>query len=122
LLPQNAEYYIQNAQSYLAQLDSLDEKIESELSTCTKNDFLAFHSAFSYFSNRYGLHQHTILGEDPEGEIRPRNLEQLINFAKQYGIHVIYSEDLLDPRNAQVIADEIPNGNVLMLSPIEGVN
>jgi zinc transport system substrate-binding protein len=120
--PQNTNYYIQNAQSYLAQLDSLDAKIESELSTCAKTDFIAFHSAFSYFSNRYGLHQHTILGEDPEGEIRPQNLEQLINFAKQYGIHVIYSEDLLDPRNAQVIADEIPNGNVLVLSPIEGVN
>ena len=120
--PQNTNYYIQNAQSYLAQLDSLDAKIESELSTCAKTDFIAFHSAFSYFSNRYGLHQHTILGEDPEGEIRPQNLEQLINFAKQYGIHVIYSEDLLDPRNAQVIAEAIPNGNVLVLSPIEGVN
>ncbi|HEU4823598.1 MAG TPA: zinc ABC transporter substrate-binding protein [Nitrososphaeraceae archaeon] len=120
--PQNTDYYIQNAQAYLDQLDSLDAKIESELSTCTKTDFLAFHSAFSYFSNRYGLHQHTILGEDPEGEIRPQNLERLVNFAKQYGIHVIYSEDLLDPRNAQVIADEIPNGKVLVLSPIEGVN
>lgn len=120
--PQNTDYYIQNAQAYLDQLDSLDAKIESELSTCTKTDFLAFHSAFSYFSNRYGLHQHTILGEDPEGEIRPQNLERLVNFAKQYGIHVIYSEDLLDSRNAQVIADEIPNGKVLVLSPIEGVN
>src|SRR5919112_4416506 len=65
--PQNTDYYIQNAQSYLAQLDSLDARIKSELSTCTKTDFIAFHSAFSYFSNRYGLHQHTILGEDPEG-------------------------------------------------------
>ena len=119
--PQNTDYYIQNAQSYIAQLDSLDAKIKSQLSTCPKTDFIAFHSAFSYFSNRYGLHQHTILGEDPEGEIQPQTLEQLISFAKQYDIHVIYSEDLLDPRNAQVIADEIPNGKVLVLSPIEGV-
>jgi zinc transport system substrate-binding protein len=119
--PQNTDYYIQNAQSYLAQLDSLDAKIKSELSNCTKTDFIAFHSAFSYFSNRYGLHQHTILGEDPEGEIQPQTLEQLISFARQYGINIIYSEDLLDPRNAQVIADEIPNGRVLVLSPIEGV-
>lgn len=34
---------------------------------------------------------------------------------------MIYSEDLIDPRNAQVIADEIPNGKVLVLSPIEGI-
>jgi zinc transport system substrate-binding protein len=117
---QNTDYYIQNAQSYIAQLDSLDAKIKSELSTCTKTDFIAFHSAFSYFSNRYGLHQHTILGEDPEGEIQPQTLEQMVNFAKQYDIHIIYSEDLIDPRNAQAIADEIPNGKVLVLSPIEG--
>jgi zinc transport system substrate-binding protein len=119
--PQNTDYYIQNAQSYIAQLDSLDARIKSELSTCTKTDFIAFHSAFSYFSNRYGLHQHTILGEDPEGEIQAQTLEQLLNFAKQYDIHIIYSEDLIDPRNAQAIADEIPNGKVLVLSPIEGI-
>ena len=119
--PQNTDYYIRNAQSYIAQLDSLDAEIKSELSTCAKTDFIAFHSAFSYFSNRYGLHQYTILGEDPEGEIQPQTLERLVNLAKQYSIHVIYSEEFLDPRNAQVIADEIPNGKVLVLSPIEGV-
>lgn len=120
--PQNTDFYIQNAQSYNAQLDSLDTKIKSELSTCAKTDFIAFHKAFSYFSNRYGLVQHTVLAEDPEGEIRPQTLEQIINFAKQYGIEVIYSEELLDPRNAQVIADEIPNGRVLVLSPIESID
>jgi zinc transport system substrate-binding protein len=120
--PQNTDYYIQNAQSYIAQLDSLDAKIKLELSNCSKTDFIAFHKAFSYFSLRYGLNQHSVLGEDPEGEIQPQTLEQLISFAKQYDIHIIYSEDLIDPRNAQVIADEIPNGKVLVLSPIEGLN
>ena len=119
--PQNTDYYIQNAKSYTIQLNALDAKIKSELSTCTKSDFISFHSAFSYFSNRYGLHQHTILGNDPEGDIPPHTLSDLIRFARQYGIHVIYSEDLLDPRNAQVIASEIPNGEVLVLSPIEGI-
>jgi zinc transport system substrate-binding protein len=120
--PLNTDYYIQNAQSYIEQLDSLNAKIRSDLSNCAKKDFIAFHSAFSYFSNRYGLHQHTILGEDPEGEIPPQTLLQLVNFANQYGIDVIYSEDLLDPRNAQTIANEIPNGKVLVLSPVEGVS
>jgi zinc transport system substrate-binding protein len=120
--PQNADYYIQNAQSYISQLESLDAKIKSELSTCTKADFIAFHKAFSYFSERYGLHQHSVSGEDPEGEIEPQTLRDLVNFAKQYGIHVIYSEDLIDPRNVQVLADEIPNGKVLVLSPIEGIH
>jgi zinc transport system substrate-binding protein len=120
--PQNTDYYIQNAQSYISQLESLDAKIKSEIATCTKTDFIAFHNAFSYFSNRYGLQQHSVLGADAEGEVGPQTLRDLINFANQHGIQVIYSEDLIDPRTAQVIADEIPNGKVLVLSPIEGVN
>ncbi|HEY3526435.1 MAG TPA: ABC transporter substrate-binding protein, partial [Nitrososphaeraceae archaeon] len=32
------------------------------------------------------------------------------------------SEDLIDPRLANVIAQEIPNSKVLVLSPIEGIN
>ena len=28
---------------------------------------------------------------------------------------------MIDPRGAQIIADEIPNGKVLVLSPIEGI-
>jgi zinc transport system substrate-binding protein len=38
------------------------------------------------------------------------------------GLDTIYSEDLADPRLANVIAQEIPNGKVLILSPIEGIN
>jgi zinc transport system substrate-binding protein len=29
---------------------------------------------------------------------------------------------LVDPRSSQAIADEIPNGKVMVLSPIEGIN
>src|SRR5919107_1502400 len=38
------------------------------------------------------------------------------------GFVQIYPEDLVDPRLANVIAGEIPNGQVLVLSPIEGLD
>jgi zinc transport system substrate-binding protein len=120
--PQNTDYYIQNAQAYISKLESLDQKIKTELSSCAKTDFIAFHSAFGYFSNRYGLHQHAILSGGPEDEIFPQTLQNVVALAKQYGIHVIYSEELVDPRQAEVIANEIPNGKVLVLSPIEGIH
>src|ERR671910_784942 len=43
-------------------------------------------------------------------------------FADRYGFDTIYSEDLIDPRLANVIAQEIPNSKVLVLSPIEGID
>ncbi len=41
---------------------------------------------------------------------------------RDLGINVLYSEELVDPRFAEVIAQEIPNGKVLILSPIEGID
>ncbi|MGA9841155.1 MAG: zinc ABC transporter substrate-binding protein, partial [Nitrososphaeraceae archaeon] len=69
----------------------------------------------------YGLKQHSIQGLTPEGEILPQRLVEAVQLANKIGINVIYSEDLIDPRSAQAIAAEIPDGKVMVLSPIEGI-
>ena len=119
--PANADYYNQNADRFTAELDSLDAFIRSELADCDKSDFIAFHDAFTHFSERYGLRQHSIHGVSPEGEILPQTIQQIIELANGFGINIIYSEDLIDSRLADTIANEIPNGKVLVLSPIEGI-
>ena len=120
--PSNAAYYNENAKRFLTELDNLDSTIKSELSNCEKKDFIAFHNAFSYFAKRYGLTQHNIQGLSPEAEILPQRLQQIIGLARDMGLDTIYSEELADPRFANVIAQEIPNGKVLVLSPIEGID
>jgi zinc transport system substrate-binding protein len=123
--PGNAAYYDQNAQKFIGQLKSLNTSIRGNLSSsnCAKKDFIAFHNAFGYFAKEYGLNQHSIHeGLTAEGEILPQRLVQVVQLAKNLGINIIYSEDLIDPRSSQVIADEIPNGKVMVLSPIEGIN
>jgi ABC-type Zn uptake system ZnuABC Zn-binding protein ZnuA len=42
--------------------------------------------------------------------------------AKSLDIDTIYSEELKNQRLAQTFASEIPNGKVLLLSPIENIN
>jgi zinc transport system substrate-binding protein len=120
--PANKDYYHNNAINFSAQLDSLDAYIRSILQTCNKKDFIAFHDAFSYFANRYGLNQHSIQGLSPEGQVLPRSMQETVELARDLGINVVYSEELVDPRFAEVIAQEIPDGKVLTLSPIEGIN
>lgn len=119
--PDNAQYYNDNAARFAAELDTLDASIRSELSECGAHDFIAFHNAFSYFANRYELTQHSLHGGLPEGEVPPQRLQEIVDLANELKIDTIYSEELVDPRLAQVIADEIPNGKVLVLSPIEGL-
>ncbi|MDP8902166.1 MAG: zinc ABC transporter substrate-binding protein [Thermoproteota archaeon] len=119
--PANADYYNQNAARFTTELNSLDAFIRSELASCEKLDFIAFHDAFIHFSERYGLRQHSIQGVSPEGEILPQTIQQIIELANELDTNVIYSEDLIDSRLADTIANEIPDGKVLVLSPIEGI-
>ena len=119
--PNNKLYYQNNAMNFTAKLDSLDSEIRTALPTCNKKDFIAFHDAFGYFAKRYGLIQHSVQGVSPEGEVLPQRIEETIRLANDLGLNVIYAEELVDPRFAEVIAQEIPNGKVLVLSPLEGI-
>ena len=120
--PDNANFYHANAIQYGEKLDSLDSKIRSELSTCNNNDFIAFHDAFSYFSKEYGLNQHTILSaNDLHGEITAKTLEKVISKARELNIKVIFSEESVNTKTSQIIANEI-GGKVMVLSPIEIVS
>ena len=115
----NKEYYSTNANSYILRLEQLDEKIKHELLQCEKKDFISFHSAFTYFADQYGLVQHSILeSNNPHAEPTSKNLENIINLAKNLDIDVIFTEEAVDVRTSEVIADEI-GGKVLILSPLE---
>lgn len=117
--PDNAKYYQENADIYNTKLDLLDKKIRTELSVCNKKDFLAFHNAFSYFANEYGLNQHAIIVNiDENAEPTASTLEQVMQEAKSLRLHVIFTEEAVNPRISEVIASEI-GGKVLVLSPME---
>ena len=120
--PENADYYQQNANQYKAKLDLLDNQIRTNLASCNKKDFLAFHDAFSYFSKEYGLNQNTIVGGlNPENEPTATKLEEITQKAQNLGINVVFTEEAVNPQIAKVIADEI-HGKVLVLSPLEVTN
>ena len=116
--PEHAKYYQENADAYNTKLDLLDNKIRTELSVCSKKDFIAFHDAFSYFAKEYDLNQHTIVGVDANAEPTAVTLQQIIQNAKSLDLDIIFTEEAVNPRISEVIADEI-GGKVLVLSPIE---
>lgn len=120
--PANADYYKQNTERFTEQLDLLDKEIKKSLSNCELNEFISFHEAFQYFANRYNLTQYSVQGLSPEGEILPQQISNIISLAKNLNINTIYSEELKDPRLAEILASELPNGSVLLLSPIEGID
>ena len=116
--PKNQQYYQSNAAKFIEQLDLLDSKIQNKLSNCN-HDFVAFHDAFSYFADEYDLNQHTIIASnDLHGEATAKTLENIISTARELNIKVIFSEENVNTRTSEIIANEI-GGEVLVLSPLE---
>ena len=118
--PQNKEHYEQNAMQYNKELDVLDTKIKSSLSSCNKNTFVPFHNAFTYLGDRYGIKIMALSGIAPDSEASAAEIAEFVDFVKDNDIKVIFAEELVDPRLAQVIADEA-GAEVLLFSPIEAL-
>jgi len=119
--PENGEYYMTNAAKYSEKLHLLDSKIRTDLTDC-KRDFIAFHDAFSYFADEYDLNQHTIVATtNSHGEVTAKTLENVILTARELNINIIFSEETVNTKTSQIIANEI-GGKVLVLSPLEIVS
>ena len=118
--PQNKEHYEENAMKYNEKLDALDVKIKSSLSSCNKDTFVPFHNAFTYLGDRYGLKIVALSGVAPDSEASAAEIAAFVDFVKDNDIKVIFAEELVDPRLAQVIADEA-GAEVLLFSPIEAL-
>ena len=63
----------------------------------------------------------SLSGMTPDSEASAAEIAKFVDFVKDNDIKVIFSEDLVDPRLAEVIADEA-NARVMLFSPLEALN
>lgn len=105
--PANRSFYLANAAAYKAKLAALDQEYRRGLATCAKRTFLAGgHFAFGYLAHRYGLHYEAAYAVSADAEPTPAKLAELITLLRRDGLHYVYTEELIDPRTAEMIARE----------------
>jgi len=113
--PDNSDYYKQNRDAYIQQLEQLDSDIRDGLSDVSNRVFMVFHPAFGYFASEYNL---TMLPIEDEGkEPTPAGLQYLIEQAEEHNIKVVFAEPQYNQQSAEVIADEI-GGGVVLIDPL----
>ena len=117
--PGHRAQYEANLKEYLAALEALHQEIQQQSRTWTLRDFVSFHPSFSYFARRYNLHEVGTIEAAPGREPTPRHLKNLVAAIRGYGIKVVFAEPQLNPRVAEVIAQEA-GVKVLRLDPIGG--
>jgi zinc transport system substrate-binding protein len=103
--PDNTAYYQDNRDSYLNELDALDEYINDKFEGHAVRHFLIYHPSFGYFAEEYDLNQLSIEFEGKEPT--PQGLQECIDLAKQYDLNYVFIEPQYPLQYAQAIADAI---------------
>jgi zinc transport system substrate-binding protein len=114
--PDHEESYRKNLDSFLADLDAVDEKLSVLLAPYRGKSFFVFHPSFGYFADAYGLVQVPIEieGKSPT----PKQIEALIARARKEDVHIIFVQPQFDKRGAEAIAKAI-DGAVVTIDPLE---
>lgn len=118
--PEHAEQFKQNADAYVAQLESLDQDFKAAVTDSKRKDFITQHAAFGYLAKEYGLQQVPIAGLSPEQEPSAAQMASVIDFAKEHQVKTIFFETLVSSKVSETIASEV-GAKTAVLNPIEGL-
>jgi len=111
----HTEIYQQNAAHYIAELEALDSDIEEAVSALDNNAFLIYHPAYGYFADDYDL---TMIAIEIAGkQATAAELQEVIEYARRYGITTVYYQEEFDDSQAQTVAEEI-GGNAAKVAPL----
>lgn len=118
--PSNKDYYEKNYVDNAKKLDDLDSEYKEALSKYTKRDIIVAHKAFGYLCEAYGLRQVAIEGLNAESEPTPARMAEIVKFARDNNVKVIFFEELISPKVANAIAREV-GARTEVLNPLEGL-
>ncbi|TCS77085.1 zinc transport system substrate-binding protein [Muricomes intestini] len=119
--PENEGYYTENYEKYAAEFDKLDTSYKEGLADAKSKDIIAAHEAFGYLCSAYDLNQIGIEGLSPDSEPDPARMKEIIQFAEENEVKTIFFEELVSPKVAETIADEI-GAKTEVLNPLEGLS
>jgi zinc transport system substrate-binding protein len=113
--PSNAEYYQTNLNSFLIDLNSLQQYFLERLLPLDHKEFLVFHPSWGYLADEFGLMQIPIQieGKSPT----PKQLAEIIGFAQKENIRVVFVQAQFSTSAAQTVAQAI-DGKVVIIDPL----
>ncbi len=112
---QNAPTYQKNADAFLKELDRVDAGIKEAFAGIENKIFIAYHPAYGYLADDYGLKMYTL--EQSGKEATPQHLQKMIDLAKKENIKVVFSQAEIDSKQPDAFAEEI-GGKKIMLEPL----
>ncbi|MEM6848302.1 MAG: metal ABC transporter substrate-binding protein [Pseudomonadota bacterium] len=107
-MPDHADDFAANAESYIAQLKALDVETKEALAELPagRRTVVTAHDAFGYLADAYGLNFLAPVGIDTEAEPSAQELASLIAQLREEDVAALFVENITSPALVQQISDE----------------
>ena len=114
--PAHAATYAENLKNFKDELDALKNELSQKLAPYKGRIFYVYHSAYTYFAERFSLVQKSI--ETGEKEPTPAKLRELVNQANQDKVKTIFIQPEFPASGAKRVAEAI-GGKTVTMSVLE---
>jgi zinc transport system substrate-binding protein len=115
--PAGQKIYLANASRFNRELETLHREILEKVRSFKVREYVTFHPAWNYFSNRYGLKVVGVIMEAPGREPSPRDIARMVKELKTFKTRIVFAEPQFHPKIVQAIAKEA-QAQVLFLDPL----
>ncbi|MGL4741122.1 MAG: metal ABC transporter solute-binding protein, Zn/Mn family [Sarcina sp.] len=119
--PSNKAYYENNYNNFANQLTSLSTQYNEKFASLDNKDFVTGHAAFAYLCRDFKLNQISVENALGEGEITPKQLKEIADYAKANNIKVIFMPDTASEKISKTLATEV-GAKVVKISSLETKN
>lgn len=105
--PRYQDLYNGNYKLVKEQLDALDDEYTKRFKASGLKAFIVTHEAFGYVADHFGLEQKGLSGMGTEQEPNPDKMAEMVKYAKDNNIKVVYYDAEGSSKVADVLAGEI---------------
>lgn len=117
--PTHASFYEANALSYIHELEDLHHEIDEFFELEDYHDaqiFFAGHNAMESFADRYHIHIVSLFPDfKPDAQLTSADRIRFVNEVKQAGAAYLFIEELVEPRAAKAIQEELAKENYTLI-------
>ncbi len=113
--PEKEVRYRTNLESFILEIDSLQNSIHAMLDPIQGSCFMVFHPAWGYFADEFNLVQIPVevSGNDPS----PGEMSGLVDFAKDQNVRAIFVSPQFSTSSAEAIASEV-DARIIHIDPL----
>ncbi len=106
-LPEQEEYFNDNYNQLISELDSLNSDFEKMTASASNKTFFVSHASFGYIAGQYGLEQVAIAGLNSQSEPSQKELMEIVDLAKELNIKYVLFEQNVSSKLSTIIQNEV---------------